>query len=316
MFVGCACHHPFEFFTLCPPSSLPPSSASQRRLAGGGRHTRVSAPGTLIALSASQRDARGHRAEPAMGRLLYWCNLASAAVVCVAACAFYPTARAICDADVSASDAAAPDGGGEFRALASCWGRLAQNGRGAALAWWEENEGQIAAHVSQAYSVVAWSARSTLVLAVPLWHALCAAAHVGFQFLTNTLPLVCAAAVTAGRAAGSALAKARPFDAALGLAREATILGRAAGAALESSSAFLCARAVAVIDVGRAAGECVMKDHGTTCMLTDPEGFDAARHPAEMRWARVISLLLVKIWNEMQVRRPPPPPLLKPAAVS
>lgn len=245
-----------------------------------------------------------------MGRLLFWCNLASAAVVCVAACAFYPTARAICDPDVIASDAAAPDGGGEFRALASCWGRLAQHGS----RWWEENEGEIAAHVSQAYNVAEWSARSTLVLAVPLWNALCAAAHVGFEFLSNTLPLVYAAAVTAGRAAGSALAKARPFDAALGLAREATILGRTLGAALESSSAFLCARAVAVIDVGRAAGECAMKDHGTTCRLTDPEGFDAARHPAEMRWARVVSLLLVKIWNEMQVRRTSspssPPPFL------
>jgi hypothetical protein len=266
----------------------------------------------LEASSTSQRDARGRRAEPAMGRLIFWCNLASAAVVCVAACAFYPTARAICDADVSALDAAVPDGGGEFRALASCWGRLAQHGQ----AWWEENEGEIAAHVSQAYNVAAWSARSTLVLAATLWHALCASAHVGFEFLSNTLPMVCAAAATTGRAAGSALAKARPFDAALGLAREATILGRAVGAALESSSAFLCARAVAVIDVGRAAGECAMKDHGTTCMLTDPEGFDAARHPAEMRWARVLSLLLVKIWNEMQVRRPPPFPLPKPVAVS
>jgi hypothetical protein len=230
-----------------------------------------------------------------MGRLLFWCNVGSAAVVVVGACVLYPTARALCDPEVQAF-AAAPGGRGGVQALVSCGQRLAQHG----AAWGEEHAADIAAEAwLQAQDAAAWAAQTALVLAVHLWHALCAAWRVVAAFLGHALPLVC----SAGQSAGRALADARPLDTALGLARKATILGRATAAALESSSAFLCGRAAAAAEVGSAVGECLMKEHGTTCMLTDPDGFDAARHSStEMRWARAVALLLVKMCHKMQVR--------------
>ena len=156
-----------------------------------------------------------------MGRLLFWCNVGSAAVVVVGACVLYPTARALCDPEVQAF-AAAPGGRGGVQALVSCGQRLAQHG----AAWGEEHAADIAAEAwLQAQDAAAWAAQTALVLAVHLWHALCAAWRVVAAFLGHALPLVC----SAGQSAGRALADARPLDTALGLARKATILGRATG---------------------------------------------------------------------------------------
>ena len=202
-------------------------------------------------------------------------NVASLAV-CVCGLALWPSVRHICKEDI-ASFYSQPESDGA-RELQQCYKRLSES----ASAWSEANlSGMVAGAV--------WWAETGLFLMVHLIDALCTCLLVAFTWTSVVLRLVCVAVATAA----TLLAESRPIDAALGLSKEATLLG-------QSVAAILIERAATATALWNALTECVLT-HGTSCLLTD-QSFNANQQPQEMVWMRDASLQLVKIWNVMQVR--------------
>lgn len=219
-----------------------------------------------------------------MGKgMLFWCNVASAAVIVVGIMTIYPTVRSVCSLEI-ADFAANPESDG-FAELQSCSNKLAVH----VSAWGQQNLGGIV-------DGAVWWTQIVLIVMMHLKDALCSTAPLLWRALTRLLSLLRVAVA----AAGAALADARPLDATLGLAREATIFGSTVARALWSAEKFAVKKAGIAKILIFSVIECVMKEHGTHCMLTDP-GFDAAIHPQEVVWVRNVAVSMVKGWRVMQV---------------
>jgi hypothetical protein len=169
--------------------------------------------------------------------------------------------------------------------LKSCTDRLVQDG----AVWSHQN-------FSSAFSFAAWfaetaprAAETLLAIACSLIDILWPALLVVVEWGGAALRLVCINVA----AFLSTIADARPLDTMHEIASKITFF-------LQSVSLIIAERGGVLAAIADSVVECVMKEHDTTCLLTDPS-LDAATQPKEIVWLRVVTVALVKVWNAMQV---------------
>jgi len=223
--------------------------------------------------------------EETMG-LIFWANAASTVVVSVGALGLWhawPVVQSVCAEDLADFERNPSSDG--WPQLKSCTDRLVQDG----AVWSHQN-------FSSAFSFAAWfaetaprAAETLLAMACSLIDLLWPALLVVVEWGGAALRLVCINVA----AFLSTIADARPLDAMHEIASKITFF-------LQSVSAIIVERVGVLAAIVDSVVECVMKEHDTTCLLTDPS-LDAATQPKEIVWLRGVIVQLVKVWNVMQV---------------
>jgi len=123
--------------------------------------------------------------------VLFWCNLASAGVVCVGGIVLWPTVRSLCAPDFASFHSQVDSDG--WPELQRCARRLTDH----SSEWGRDNLGGVA-------SGAVWSTETSLFLMVHLMDALCTCLLVAFTWTSSLLRLVCLAVATAATATAEA----------------------------------------------------------------------------------------------------------------